>query len=178
MYTGIPPSSFTALVILIDGFELNYHSGTNVFRLTRANQLLLCLTRLKLGVSDDDLVVRFGVSRTTVFMTFLHVLYEVLFEGIMEKKFPKGSYSASGTPKSFKNLPKCRASIDCSEIEIEIPRESIFSQSVTFWNYKSRNTVKFLVAVAPKGAEIYTSDCYLCSTSDREVLKDYGILDR
>ncbi|CAN7976370.1 unnamed protein product [Ixodes persulcatus] len=97
MYTGIPPSSFTALVSLIHRFELNYYSGTNVFRLTRANQLLLCLTKLKLGVSDDDLAVRFGVSRTTVqnvFMTFLHVLHEVLFEGIMDKNDPRGSYSA------------------------------------------------------------------------------------
>ncbi|CAN7951477.1 unnamed protein product [Ixodes pacificus] len=181
MYTGIPPSSFTALVSLIDRFELNYYSGTNVFRLTRANQLLLCLTKLKLGVPDDDLAVRFGVSRTTVqnvFMTFLHVLYEVLFEGIMDKNFPRGSYSASEMPKSFKDFPNCRASIDCSEIEIEIPRGSVVSQSVTFSNYKSRNTVKFLVAVAPNGAIIYTSGCYLGSTSDREVVKDCSILDR
>ncbi|CAN7975645.1 unnamed protein product [Ixodes persulcatus] len=152
MYTGIPPSSFTALVSLIERFELNYFSGKNVFRLTRANQLLLCLTKLKLGIPDDDLAVRFGVSRTTVqnvVMTFLHVLYEVLYDGIMKKKFPRGSYSASEMPKSFKDFPNWRASIDCSEIEIEIPRGNVVSQSVTFSNYKSRNTVKFLVAVAP-----------------------------
>ncbi|KAG0419012.1 hypothetical protein HPB47_004430 [Ixodes persulcatus] len=141
IYTGISPSSFTALVDLIDRFELNYYSGTNVFRLTRANQLLLCLTKLKLGVPDDDLAVWFGVSRMTVqnvFMTFLHVLYEVLFESIIEKNFPRGSYSASEMPKSFRD----------------------------FSNF------------APNGAIIYTSGCYLGSTSDREVVKDCGILDQ
>ncbi|CAN7993680.1 unnamed protein product, partial [Ixodes hexagonus] len=181
MYTGIPLSSFTALVSLIDRFELSCYSGTNVFKLTRANQLLLCLTKLKLGVPDDDLAVRFGISRTTVqnvFMTFLHVLYELLYEGIMQKMFPKGSYLATEMPESFRSFSSCKGSIDWSELEIEIPRSSIVTQSVTFSNYKARNTLKFLVAVAPNGAIIYTSGCYLGSTSDREVVKDCGILDK
>lgn len=141
----------------------------------------MCLTKLKLGVPDDDLAVRYGVSRTTVqniFMTFLHVLYEVLYEGIMAKKSPKTSYSGAEMPAAFKEFPNCRASIDCSEIEIEIPRGSIISQSVTFSNYKSRNTIKFIIAVAPNGAIIYASGCYLGSTSDREIVKDCGILDQ
>ncbi|CAN8010969.1 unnamed protein product, partial [Ixodes pacificus] len=179
VYTGIPQSSFTALLNLIDRFDLSYYSGTNVFRLSRADQLLLCLTKLKLAVPDDDLAVRFGVSRTTVqnvFMTFLHVLYEILYEGIMVPKFPTTRYLGTDMPASLKDFPNCRASIDCSELEIEVPRGSIVTQSGTFSNYKSRNTVKFLVAVAPNGAIIFTSECYLGSTSDREVVKDCAVL--
>lgn len=181
MYTGIPRSSFAALESLIDRFELQYYSGTNVFKISRGNQLLLCLTKLKLGVPDDDLAFRFGISRTTVqnvFMTFLHALYELLYEGIMEQKFPTGLYMATQMPESFKDFPNCRGSIDCSELEIDTPRGSIVSQSVSFSNYKARNTLKFLVAVAPNGAIIFTSGCYLGSTSDREVVKDCGILSK
>lgn len=39
MYTGVPESSFAALVALVDRFELTYYHGTNVFKLSRANQL-------------------------------------------------------------------------------------------------------------------------------------------
>ncbi|CAN8028157.1 unnamed protein product [Ixodes persulcatus] len=108
-----------------------------MFRLSRADQRLLCLTKLKPAVPDDDLAVHFGVSRTTVknvFMTFQHVLYEILYEGIMVPKFPTTRYLETEMQASFKDFPNCRASIDCSELEIEVPRASIVTKSVTFSN--------------------------------------------
>lgn len=66
MYTRIPAANFPALVRLISELGIKYYNVTRVGRISVEDQLLLCLSKLKLGTPDDDSAFRFAVSRTTV----------------------------------------------------------------------------------------------------------------
>ena len=52
------------------------------------------------------------------------------------------------------------------------------SQSATFSRYQQRHTFKGLIGVAPNGVTTYASGLYPGSTSDKEIVRHCGILNR
>ena len=64
--------------------------------------------------------------------------------------------------------------LDCTEIYTETP--SVLG-SQFFSTYKSHNTFKALIRIAPHGAITFISQLYTGCTSDVEITKDSGILD-
>ena len=80
-------------------------------------------------------------------------------------------------PESFKyDYPYTRIILDCTEIFIEKP--SCFRvQAETYSTYKSHNTAKGLVGIAPNGAVTFISDLYGGHVSDRKIVIASGILD-
>ncbi|XP_068684844.1 uncharacterized protein [Montipora foliosa] len=79
-------------------------------------------------------------------------------------------------PESFKyDHPYTRIILDCTEIFIEKP--SCFRVQVeTYSTYKSHNTAKGLVGIAPNGAVTFISDLYGGHVSDRKIVLASGIL--
>lgn len=63
--------------------------------------------------------------------------------------------------------------IDCTEIKIQKPSSLLF-QSQCFSEYKSANTLKYLVVCDPRGSILFVSDLYCGSISDNDICVKSG----
>ena len=71
---------------------------------------------------------------------------------------------------------KVRVIIDCSEVFIERSK-SLNVQALTWSDYKSHNTIKFLIGISPTGYITFLSDCYGGCASDRLICNDSNSFD-
>ena len=135
--------------------------------------------KLKLDLPLFDIAKRYLVSRTTVhnvFMTYLYLLHEVLFKGVLNK-IPSLEKNQSCLPDSFGDFSNCRVILDCTEFMIEKPRSDLNAASLLYSNYKHNLSAKYLIAVAPNGTITFVSNGYLGSISDKMITDDSGILN-
>ena len=140
-------------------------------------EFFLVLTRLRLGLCEQDIAYRFGISQSTVsriFNTWINLLH-LQFKEI--PIWPPKALILSNMPKVFKEkYPSTRVIIDATEIFIEKPAQPELQQ-LTFSNYKNHNTYKRLIGISPSGAVIFVSDLYHGCISDKELTRQCGILD-
>lgn len=147
-------------------------------KLDPKNELLLTLMKLRLGLLTEDLADRFSISVGTcseTIKTWVRFLAETL--GKLVKWVPKEAVMEN-MPKAFKKAGygNVRVIIDCSEIFIERPK-SLEAQAITWSDYKSHNTIKFLIGITPTGFISFLSDCYGGRASDKFICKDSGFFD-
>ena len=116
------------------------------------DQLLITLTKIKCNLTHVDLAVRFGVSKETVrniTTTYICFLHEYLFHGVIVTcGIPSQLKNQACLPQSFST---CRIILDCTEVQVVVPRSSMAQQKQTFSHYKQRNTLTALFGVAPNG---------------------------
>ena len=62
------------------------------------------------------------------------------------------------------------------EFVINTP-DSLVRQSATFSDYKSHNTVKCLIGIAPHGHVTFVSPVFEGSASDRQIVEESGLLE-
>ena len=75
-------------------------------------------------------------------------------------KWPDRELIRKTLPDYFKSkYHRVTCIINCAEIFIE-RATSLSARSETYFNYKSRNTAKFLVAISPTGTIIFVSKCW------------------
>ena len=72
--------------------------------------------------------------------------------------------------------PSTRVILDATKIQVEKPSLPQLQQ-VTFSNYKNTNTYKALVGLLPSGVITFISKLYTGSVSDKELMRNSGILD-
>ncbi|CAN8029963.1 unnamed protein product [Ixodes persulcatus] len=135
--------------------------------------------QLRLNLTFQDLAFRFGVSEATicrVFDRWLHVAYFRLKSQIiwperrtLQQTMPQPFYDAFGD--------KVSVVLDCFEIKIERP-SSLRPRAQTWSQYKSSNTAKFLIGIAPQGTTTFISEGWGGRTSDKHVTEHSGILDK
>lgn len=147
-------------------------------KLTPKNEFLLTLMRLRLGLLNEDLADRFGISPATcseTFKTWVRLLSMTI--GQFVKWLPQ-EVVKENMPKIFKKAGhgNTRVIIDCSEIFIERPK-SLETQAATWSDYKSHNTLKFLIGISPTGFISFLSECYGGRASDKYICKDSGFYD-
>ena len=193
-YTGF--SSMAALMVCFNFLgpsvnTLNYWSSTSASGapehqikstkgrprlLSPLEEFFLVLVRLRLGLFEQDLAYRFGISQSTVsriFNTWINFLF-LQFKQI--PLWPPKALIISHMPKVFKEkYPSTRVIIDATEIFVQQPAIPELQQ-LTFSNYKNHNTYKGLVGISPSGAVILVSDLYPGSISDKELTRRSGLL--
>lgn len=166
LYLGIPKE----LYFLVDIIKKHTH--------TTEQQILLCLTKIRLNRTFSQLVDDFGLSLSQISKIFL-------------TKLPLISKALSPFIKSFspetikKNLPiafrhrfhKVTCIIDCLEIEIQKPTIAV-RQAMTWSEYKKANTIKYLVACTPDGLISFVSPGYGGRISDVNLVEHCKFLDR
>ena len=66
--------------------------------------------------------------------------------------------------------------IGCSEVFIERPKE-LDAQATSWPDYKSHNTINFLIGISPTGLVRFLSDTYVGTASGKFICTDIGLFD-
>ena len=145
--------------------------------LSMEDEFLLVMMKLRLGLTNLDIAMRFRISEGTVFdifPTWINFLYVRL--GSL-KIWPTRGVILDNMPKKIKEeYPNTIIIIDCTEIRIHCP-STLVLQSQSYSNYKSRNTLKSLVGVDSRGGFMFVSQLYTGSISDKQIVSRSGFLD-
>lgn len=140
------------------------------------DELFLTLARLRVNIPEKVLADNYKISVAEVsriFVTWLDLIYSRL---VQLPTWASKNTVQKAMPECFcEKYPLTRVIIDCTEIFIEKP--SCFrAQSGTYSSYKSHNTAKGLIGIAPHGAVTFVSELYGGHCSDKAIVEDCGIL--
>ncbi len=142
------------------------------------DELLMTLMKLRLNLREGDIAFRFKVAQCTVsqiLSTWIPFLAREL-EGFIY--WPSQEETFRYYPQCFHKYKGCvRCIIDCTEIQIDRPSLAASNNQV-YSQYKSRPTLKCLVGITPGGTISYISKPVGGSTSDKEVVKMTGIVEK
>ena len=173
-YTGLPSYSvFRTLLDLLSKAIKPHYLG-----LSAADQFLMVIMKLRHAFTLKDLSYRFGVDITRVSRIFNHWINIMYAELQPLVKWPERDIVRKTLPACFKPAyGRAICIIDCSEIFIQRPT-SLTARAQTYSNYKSHNTVKFLIAIGPTGAIIFVSKCWGGHASDKHITVNSGFLNK
>lgn len=152
-------------------------SGRRRVLLSLMDEFLLTLIRIRQGFDVIHLSYLFGVSPSHVsktFNTWVFILYNAFNPLFI---WPSQALVRNNLPASFKAYPRTRVVIDCTEFYVQKPFRPL-AQRATWSHYKHANTFKLLVGIMPSGAFTFLSDLYSGSTSDIDIVKKSGFIDK
>ncbi|XP_075526563.1 uncharacterized protein LOC142558298 [Dermacentor variabilis] len=146
--------------------------------LTRADQLLLCLMRLRLGLLYGHLARIFQISVSSVsnhVSCILSLLCKIMKKVVIW--LPK-SHIQNSMPDSFieNKHDDTTCILDCTEVFLQRPKK-LMARAQTFSSYKAHNTVKFRVTIAPNGFIMFVCKAYGGRASDKFITNSSGISD-
>ena len=141
------------------------------------DEFLLVMMKLRLGLTNLDLAMRFNVAEATISNTFITWLNLLFIQLGTLKIWPHRNVILENRPKKVKeDYPNNIIIIDCTELKIQCP-SSLVIQSQSYSNYKSTNTLKSLVGVDSMGGFMFVSQLYTGSISDKQIVFRSGFLD-
>lgn len=134
-YTGLQADVFMELVNVVPQFAL-----TN-FAMPVAQQLLLTLMKLRLGLVYGDLSRRFGVSISTtenIFRAMLATLGRIMKSVVV---WLSRETIIRNMPKSFEDngFGGTTCILDCTEVFLQRPKK-LLARAQTYSSYKGHNT--------------------------------------
>ncbi|XP_066919410.1 uncharacterized protein [Clytia hemisphaerica] len=156
------------------------NSSTRKFSIPIPNQLFITLLRLRRGFNLYTMAHFYSVSETTIstiFNTWIMFLFHHFKSLGNDILFPERQVFKKTLPKVFRPFKNVRASIDCTELKCEAPRD-YKRQGNMYSNYKSHCTFKCLIAVNPNGAACFVSDLFEGSINDVDIFQKCGILQQ
>ena len=170
LYTGVSRPVFLTIVECMTPF------AKKEWKLPVGDQILMTLMKVKLNLLLADLARRFGVSESLVSKTISFWLDKLAAHlSSLIVWLPRETIRAT-MPPCFKRYPKTTCVIDCAETIMQKP-SNLKSRGESYSNYKSHNTVKYCVAVAPSGVIMHISRAYGGRASDKFIVLDSGILN-
>lgn len=177
-YTGLSKEFFMLVVSLCEQASFKYYYNWTVVAFDLNDQVLITLMKLRLNLDYMDLANRFKTSTHSIgniVLTFIYLLHEILYQRLM-KDVPSQEKNALCLPNCFSSYRNCRMILDCTEFTCDIPKR-LDEQKKLYSNYKHRNTLKGLVAIAPNGVITYCSCLYPGLTSDKQIVTHCGVLN-
>ena len=142
--------------------------------LSKFQEFVLTLMKLKLNMPMQDLAYRFGISLPTVSRIFLAwmVVLDVRLAPLI--RWPEREDLWRTMPQCFQVAfgNKTTVIIDCFEVFITRP-SNLMARAQTYSNYKNHNTVKVLVGITPQGSISFASNA-----SDKYLTDNCGILKK
>ena len=117
---------------------------------------LFVFMKQKLGLMNQDLAIQFNLKETKVskiFSKWIKSLPVLLKNLIM---WSDREAVRKYLPCSFSSFKNCLCIIDCKELFIERPQNQL-AQAQVYPNYKSHNTVKYLIGTTTAGAVSFMS---------------------
>ena len=103
-------------------------------------------------------------------------MHQLFFVDLMGK-IPSRTKNRNFAPVSFEKFPNCKLVIDCTDIQIHIPKKMNL-QRATYSSYRGYNSFKLLIGVAPNGVITFVSDLYPGAISDKNITLQSGILEQ
>lgn len=159
-------------------FLLSLMPQSNRLIISKENTLLICLMKLKLGLTYSSLSAFLSIHRTTASRVFSECL---LFLSQKCKNlifWPSKSTILETLPEVFKkHYPNCRCIIDCTEIRTDQPK-TVEQRVCMYSHYKGGYTIKILIAITPNGMVSFLSKSYGGRSSDSYITNDSGFLEK
>ena len=172
LYTGISLAAFWSLVSVLKQFnKLTY-------KMSHEDQVLLTLIRLRQDFQFAIIARLFQISEglaCKIFGDWIKLMATNLCSLVVW--LPKETIKMCA-PSSFKKAGYSDTTciIDCAETFMQRP-SNLKTRGETYSNYKSHNTVKYLVGIAPHGHIMFISRAYGGRASDKFIVDNSGFLD-
>ena len=146
-------------------------------KLSLEDHMLIVLIKIKLGLLNKDIAVRFDISTSRVSKIFTSLVPGIGAHMTNSIMWPDHGTIRRHLPCSFKkNFKDCVFIIDCSEIFIERPK-NITARAQTWSNYKQNNTSKYLFGITPGGAVSFLSLGWGGRVLDKQITKESGFFN-
>lgn len=181
METGLPNKQIFLIVVnYVRRFsnDINYFYNWKVDRILLEDQVFITLMKLRQNYTNLHLAELFQCSTATisnVILTFVHVLHKLLYEDCL-RTVPSREKNRTSMPESFSVFGHCKMVIDCTDLEIAAPG-LMSEQRLTYSTYRSMNSFKTLVGVAPNAVITHISKLFPGSTSDKAIVENSGVLN-
>jgi len=144
--------------------------------MTLKDEFIMTLVRIRQGFDMQHLADLFGISKSHVcrifsaWVIFLHARFKMLLV------WPSQVIVRSNLPASFKQYPKTRCIIDCTEYFVQRPFRPV-AQKQTWSSYKHSNTFKQLIGIMPTGTITFVSKLYSGNISDLAIVQQSKFID-
>ena len=153
--------------------QFSKHTGVITIR----ERVLMTFIKLKQNLSYSFLSILFpAVSHrycSEVICNMLDILCDVLRPNIY---FPSEDEILKNMPLCFNNYTDTRIILDCTEIEIQKPKN--LCCQTTYSNYKGRYNIKFMTGVTPGGIISFVSKPYGSKASDKAIFEQSLLLQQ
>lgn len=181
-YTGLPNYFVLETVMWLLAPHMD---GMKNVKLSKFQQLLLTLMRLRLDLRNQDLAYRFGVKVGTVTRT-VHQMVSIMSSTLVPTAvfWPSRAELRKNLPAALRTShPDCAVIVDCFTVPFEEPvsrsnqqhqQQKVVSSSQGLG--RSTNVLKYLIGVAPQGVVTFVSRGVLGNVSDKSLTEGCGLL--
>ncbi|XP_053733341.1 uncharacterized protein LOC128766029 [Synchiropus splendidus] len=180
-YTGLP--NFFVLETVMWLLAPHMDSVKNM-KLSKFQQLLLTLMRLRLDLRNQDLAYRFGVKVGVITKT-VHRMVNIMSSTLVPTAvfWPSRAELRKNLPSALKDsYPDCAVIVDCFMVPFEEPFPSC-NEDLTAVQSSQRlvdrcSVLKYLIGVAPQGVVTFVSKGVLGNISDKMLAESSGFMSK